>query len=56
MPRKEVSAISDNEPQRPEPVPQDDDLVMSDEDLDRVFGGMTGTYICAAQLQSSVLQ
>jgi hypothetical protein len=32
------------------------DQVMADEELDHVFGGMTGTYVCAAKLQSSVVQ
>jgi len=34
----------------------DTDLVMADAELDRIFGGMTGTYVCASQLQSSVVQ
>lgn len=41
---------------QPMPAPADADLVMADEELDRIFGGMTGTYICATQLQSSVVQ
>jgi hypothetical protein len=41
---------------QPMPAPADADLVMADEELDRIFGGMTGTYICASQLQSSVVQ
>lgn len=52
--RREVTDIKDEK--QPMPAPADADLVMADEELDRIFGGMTGTYICATQLQSSVVQ
>ena len=52
--RREVTDIKDEK--QPMPAPADADLVMADEELDHIFGGMTGTYICASQLQSSVVQ
>jgi hypothetical protein len=52
--RREVTDIKDEK--QPMPAPADADLVMADEELDRIFGGMTGTYVCATQLQSSVVQ
>jgi hypothetical protein len=35
--------------------PEIDDLALTDEELDRVFGGMTGAYVCAGKQQSVVL-
>jgi hypothetical protein len=49
-----VTDIKDEK--QPKPAPAGADLVIADEELDRIFGGMTGTYICATQLQSSVVQ
>jgi hypothetical protein len=37
-------------------VPEFAAFAMTDEELDRVFGGMTGAYICAGKQQSVVLQ
>jgi len=52
--RREVTDIKDEK--QPKSAPAGADLVMADEELDHIFGGMTGTYICASQLQSSVVQ
>jgi len=49
-----VTDIKDEK--QPKSAPAGADLVMADEELDHIFGGMTGTYICASQLQSSVVQ
>jgi hypothetical protein len=49
-----VIDISDQ--QKRDTSPELADLAMTDEELDRVFGGMTGAYICAAKQQSAVLK
>lgn len=48
--------MSDINEKQDEVKPALADLAMTDEELDRVFGGMTGAYVCAGKQQSVVLR